>query len=446
MITDNLNATLRAYVKNNISITIDERNFISSIYQSLQHLLGSSSTIQIGSYPRFTAIRPLHDLDILYVCGNWNEQNHNPNPKVLLEGLLSKVRCEYRNPTKHRIELSLQTHSVGIVFKDVHDNNIFSVDIVPAFVSATNEFNQDTYMVPEILRHNHGQKRRNYYDRLSNQNIEMNWTYTDPRGYIESARQENVANDDFRKTVKFIKAWKGSCKEKNDDFGLKSFHIEQVITGYFHNTTNLNIFDALFKFFFEIPQIIEEPQIRDRANRTEYIDKYLGSLTEAQKDLIIQARDCFLKNLENFSEDYSTQAVQGLIDACSYKRASDSEQFLFDFNIPVLVDDKYSFTIIGDVQERNGGFRAFKLDSRGLIRIDRKIRFKINEELPNIDLFKWKVKNDNSSQQPRGEITDHHTLSDPEYTKYRGNHYIECYAILNNICVAKAKQNVKLIS
>ena len=57
----------------------------------------------------------------------------------------------------------------------------------------------------------------------------MNLIHTDPRGYIEVAKQVNNSNDDFWKTVKFIKAWRNSCKEKYDDFKLKSFHIEQVI-------------------------------------------------------------------------------------------------------------------------------------------------------------------------------------------------------------------------
>ena len=129
---------------------------------------------------------------------------------------------------------------------------------------------------------------------------------------------------------------------------------------------------------------------------------------------------------------------------CYYKRASNSERFLFDFNIPTFLDDDYAFKIIGEVQERKGGFRKFILDRIGRIPIDRKIKFKIRRRPPDVELFKWKVKNDNSSKEPRGEITDHQTKNDPEYSKYNGNHNVECYAILNNTCVARAKQNVTL--
>ncbi len=439
MIKDKFNTILREFVKNEVSLRESDRNFVSNIYRSFTDLLGDTNTLQIGSYPRFTAIRPLHDLDILYIIGDWNEQNHSPQKS--LEELLMKIKNDYINPTDYEIESSLQSHSVTVSFKDDSNEEFFSIDIVPAYVFSINEFHQDTYKVPEILRKKHGKNRKEFYKKLLKEQRKMGWIHTDPRGYIEITKQVNKSNDDFRKTVKFIKAWKNSCEEKYDDFKLDSFHIEQVITKYFQENSNLEIFDSIFNFFVELPEIIQSPKIEDRANAEKYIDAYLNNLTEDQKNKIIQARDCFLKKLEEFSEENS---VSELVDGCFYKRASNSEQFLFDFKIPVLTDDEYSFEIYGEVQERNGGFRKYILDKIGLISIDRKIKFKIKGGEPNVNLFKWKVKNDNNSDDPRGEINNHTTKNDPENTKFKGEHYVECYAILNNVCVAKARQNVKL--
>ena len=144
--------------------------------------------------------------------------------------------------------------------------------------------------------------------------------------------------------------------------------------------------------------------------------------------------------LEEFSEPSS---VAELVEAYFYQRSS-SEQFLFDSKIPVLTDDSFSFDIIGNVQERKGGFRQYILDRLGLIAVDRKIRFDISGERPHANLFKWKVKNDPRSEDPRGEITNHSTKNAIEHTKYQGNHFVKCYAILDDICVAKSKQNVVL--
>lgn len=442
---DKFNSKFRAYVKEQISPTnCYDKNcgrcdkcFVTKIYDSFKSVL-NQNCIQIGSYPRFTSIRPLHDLDILYILGNWEEQNHNP--QKLLEELLNKIESNYQNPTNYKIEISLQTHSVTVIFKDNDNEEIFSVDIVPAYIFSKNEFQQDTYKVPEVLKQKH-KNRQNFYKKLSEEHKEMSWIHTDPRGYIEVAKQVNESNNDFRKTVKFIKSWKNSCKDKYEDFKLKSFHIEQVVTKHFQENGNLEIFDSIFNFFVEIPQIISSSQIKNRANGEENIDEYINKLTEEQKQKIIEARDCFLKKLEEFSENDS---IETLINACFYKRVSDTEQFLFDFKIPVLIDEDYSFEIYGEAQERSGGFRKYILDLVGLIPTDRKIKFRIKGNEPNVNLFKWKVKNDDSSSEPRGEITDNQTKNDPENTKFKGNHYVECYAILNNICVSKARQNVKL--
>lgn len=432
------NAKLREFSKK-LSPQLNEQNLVTQIYKSFNELLGINNCIQIGSYPRFTAITPLHDLDILYILGNWDEKNHTPY--TLLKELFVKIDKNYVNPTNYKIEKSLQTHSVTVVFKDKNNNEIISIDIVPAYVFSKNEFKQDKYKVPEVIRKSHGEKRSNFYKKLQEEHQEMNWITSDPRGYIEIAERVNQANNDFRKTVKFIKAWKNSCKEKYKDFKLKSFHIEQVITSYFQKTNNLEIFDAIFNFFTELPNIIQLPQIKDRANNDIYIDDYLKKLNPKQKEIIIQFRDSFLIKLENFDEDDS---IEELLEVSPYCRGSNEESFLFDQKIPTLTEKGGIFSIYGEAQERKGGFRKYILSKIGLIPVDRKIKFRINGTPPNVDLFKWKVKNDNMSPEPRGEITDNHTKYDPENTKYKGNHFVECYAILNSICVAKAKQNIKL--
>jgi hypothetical protein len=93
------------------------------------------------------------------------------------------------------------------------------------------------------------------------------------------------------------------------------------------------------------------------------------------------------------------------------------------------------------------GFRPFILDALGVINVDRKIRFEASiANTLDYDLLKWKVKNDNNSPEPRGEITDHTTRNHPEATRYKGAHFVECYAIKDDVCIARARQNVELKS
>jgi Adenylyl/Guanylyl and SMODS C-terminal sensor domain len=434
---DSINVKIREYVKIKLSPNQSDRDFVTLLYESFKVVL-EQSCIQIGSFPRFTAIKPIHDLDILYIIGDWDERNHSP--QELLHRLQTKIITGYNNPTGYDITTSIQTHSITVSYKD-KGSEIFSVDIVPAYKYSKNEFGDDTYKVPEVIMQKHGIRRIEYYQKLNEEKKEMDWISSDPRGYIEVAKDINQKNSDFRKVVKFVKAWKNACKDRDTGFSLKSFHIEQLITLNFQNKNNLEIFDGIFQFFFELPDKIETAHIEDRANDGRHIDDYINDLTRWQKDKIIKARDGFLMKLENITQDNS---IEDLLDIFFYERVSHTEQFLFDFNIPTLLDDSYSFNIHGEVQEQEGGFRKFILDKTGFMPIHRKIKFRITGSSPDVDYFKWKVRNDNSSKEPRGEITDYQTRNDPENTKYKGNHYVECFAIKNNICVAKARQNVKL--
>ncbi len=429
------NSVFRRYTKSKISPSKQERKLISKIYDSFKSVL-NQNCIQIGSYPRFTAIRPIHDLDILYIIGDWS--NEGKDPLKELTSLNHKIETEYINPTDYSIELSLQSHSVTVSYR-TGKGVVFSVDIVPAYKVSKNEFDDDTYMVPEILYQKHGQVRKELYQSLKLERKEMGWIKSDPRGYIETARIVNGKNSDFRNTVKFVKAWKNSCKLKENDFRLKSFHIEQVITSYFMNEPALEIFDGIFRFFSELHLWIEKAQIPDRAEPKKFIDEYIDSLSDPQKMRILEARDCFLIKLEEFAVSDSADA---LIDGFFYTRVSDSEQFLFDFNIPVLLDPDFEFEISAYVKPRDGGFREYFLDKVGLVKVKREIEFRVKQRHPEIDHFKWKVKNDNSCMQPRGEITDNQTLNHPEKVEYNGKHYVECFAIIDNSCVARTKQNV----
>jgi hypothetical protein len=109
-----------------------------------------------------------------------------------------------------------------------------------------------------------------------------------------------------------------------------------------------------------------------------------------------------------------------------------------------LTDDGLKFKADGLI-EKEDGFRKFIAKIKqlsGIVDTKNSIKFRLIENNTNCDLVKWKVRNDNNSKEPRGEITDHKTYQDPEKTAYIGNHYVECYAIKNNECIARDKVNV----
>ena len=439
---DQFNLVFREYAKT-LSLKETERNFISKIYQSFLDLLGKNNCLQIGSYPRFTAIRPLHDLDILYILGDWVE--NNCNPKEALENLLEKIEKDYEYEN-YEIKKSSQSHSVTVSFKN-NSEEIFAVDIIPAYIFGQNESKEDIYKVPEIFQKKRGMQRNEFYQKLQQEYTEMAWITTDPRGYTQMAEQENKRNSDFRKTVKTIKKWKNLCKEQDKDFSLKSFHIEQVITKYFKETSELTIFDGIFKFFCEIPQIIKDRQIKDKADNQRYIDEYLNDLTNEQKEKIRCARNGFLIKLERFKE---RDTIKELLAPHPYKRTGDSEEFLFDKNIPIFIEN-YNFQIDGFIQKKDGFRHGWLSELANKIGVaqNRQIEFQITRDIQK-DYTMWKVQNDKTSEEvlntnhTRGEITKDSTLRNPESTQYTGKHYVKCFAIKNDVCIAKSRVNVNI--
>jgi hypothetical protein len=431
-----INAALRKLAKDRLSPTDAERAFVSRVYNAVQDVLGEKNCLQIGSYPRFTSVTPLHDLDVLYILGIQGSDTSSAG-RVLGE-LQQLLERDYENPTPYTFEISRQTHSITIVFKE-DDEEVFAVDIVPAYISGTNEFGEDTYLVPEIFSKSHRAKMRRY-EELVERRQQMTWITSDPRGYIRVARDVNDANPDFRKAVKIAKAWKQACCEASESFKFKSFHLEQVITGYFRANRSIDIFDAVFRFFCDIPVLLTKPMIPDRVDPGRMIDAYIADLTPLERQTVIQARDHFLIQLENLS---GASGVPSLLKPGFRARVCTAERFLFDQRIPVLIEDDALLRIEGLVLVRDG-FRQQVLDARGLISVDRRIRFSVAREVVSADLYKWKVRNDDGSVQPRGEITNHSTAHNPERTMYSGKHFVECYAIRNDVCIARARQNVEL--
>lgn len=430
MTKDKFNAKLRDFARS-LSPRQYERDLVSKIYQSINDLLGENNCIQIGSYPRFTSITPLHDLDILYVIGKWDAQHHDPS--TTLSSLHQRIKTSYENPTKLSVTTSLQKHSVTISYSE-NNKEVFSVDLVPAYVYGQNEFQLDTYKVPEIIKErNHDIRKTMAWDPTA----EQGWINSDPRGYIKVATDVGV-NPDFRKTVKFIKKWKNNLSEAtNKELKLKSFHLEQVVTKIFLQHPQIDIFDAVFSFFVDFPNTVGSAnQIPDRANNDKFIDDYLADFSAEQITKMSKARDGFLIKLENMDEDDS---VSELMKIDFHKRYGQSEEYLFDQRIPVLKDQV--LTINAWVQK--DGRDETRLSPLGFIDAGKYIRFEVFMPI-QADFYKWRVKNDDRCTQPRGEITDHCTKNNPESTKYKGFHYVECYAIRNNICIASARQNVNL--
>lgn len=430
-----LNAKLRDYARG-LSPTTAEQTLIGKVYASINALLGTGNCLQIGSYPRHTSITPVHDLDVLYILGRWDSHNHTP--QAALGQLHANLSNNYENPTPYTVKISLQTHSVTIEFSS-GDKVILSIDIVPAYIFSTNNFGQPTYKVPEVIKQKNHQKR---HEVQWDPTRDDGWIHSDPRGYL-SVASEVGENSDFRKAVKIAKDWKNRLKLADENLKLKSFHLEQVITQMFLDDPMLDLADALFNFFVDIPDIIGTPnQIADRANPDKYIDDYLADLTAAQKAKIISARDNVLIALEKIT---SSTSIATVLEP-NFSPRNHTEQFMFDHRVPLQIDHNNRQLAI-DFDEMSPNRAERRRASRAHQPIGNKLYFKIVQGFDDAMTYFWKVKNSDllSSEKRRGEITKHQTKNHPESTAWPGDHYVECYAVNEEgVCTDFARVDVPI--
>lgn len=291
------NEALRKYSHEHLTPTTEERELISAIYAAVCGILGEHRCRQIGSYPRYTAIRPPHDLDILFRAGF--SRDLSPDPSTAIEEISRILKERFVSPDGLRSSIRIQSHSVSItLFLGMEEK--FGVDIVPAWETGEkNEFNDDIFRVPELILKSHA-KRQRKYDRVAKGTDSISFILTDPLGYIGRAKAVNDRNKDFRRSTKCGKKWSHESREADQDFKFKSFHLEQIFTSYFLSDPKMEIYGALVKFYQDVPSWIAYSQIPDRADDNRMIDAYVDELTDKQRSAILESSSEMLDRLRRF--------------------------------------------------------------------------------------------------------------------------------------------------
>lgn len=289
-----INNIIKKYVRENLSPTKDEQSYVSDKYDTLREILGGSC-FRAGSFARYTAVRPLHDLDVIWITDNPAVMD---DPETVLRQLASYLQSEYKK-RGGAPEITTQTHSVTLLFNDTDDEDGFSIDIVPAIHSfdpkLKNEFDDPILIVPEILKMNHTNRAAFYASQRPDADI--GWIYTDPKGYISIAKNlDEETNGDYRKAAKLVKAWRSGLKRAlGDDWKLKAFNAEQVCAEEYGTDTSMNTLDAVRTVFSVMPNYVANaPVIEDRAyvqlEEDKYIDEYLADadkVSDEDKQLIL---------------------------------------------------------------------------------------------------------------------------------------------------------------
>lgn len=451
---EKINSIIADYIRKNLSPTDKEQKMISREYAEIGSLLIGNEIFQTGSYARFTSTTPVSDLDIIWVIprsildnklNTFGVSNKAIDPKDLkladiLQDLSEKLKSEYKKIGR-QVNIKPQTHSVGIYFGNEDE---FSIDIVPAIKSGyKNEYNDDIYLVPE------------------DEEGGINWIKSDPKGYIEEAMLLNNKNDSFRKASKFVKKWKTSNEKKDDQFPLKSFHLEAIVKEIISKNQNMGLFDILSDFFDNIDFYISEPKFKDRANTEVFIDNYVTDLSEKDIELVTKAQSRAIDLLEAINTSANESDVEkkireilllekslaSMITLISKSLALVLSPPSWQKPLPWPKDPAYDIKIRCLLD----GVRS--IASKELLFPNHSLKFISDYSGPYDEIY-WQVVNTGEQAMEIGE----HALrgnyfkakkvnGNPseipfinwEQTAYHGTHWITCFAVKDGKCVAASE-------
>ena len=264
----------------------------------------------------------------------------------------------------------------------------------------------------------------------------------DPREDINVFQKSNVTTNELTaKLSRMIKSW----KRNTPSLTLKSFQIEQYVIDFLNKNYNKDTkISILSKIFFEY--LINKI---DKNNKS-YVQT---ALNRANKAIEYENNEKYDKSCDEWKKifgDLFPKWNRSIKLNKSNENYTQYEEYIEDMFTQDLSLD-YTLEIGCNVIQN--GFRKMPLNTLlrdYILKPRKKLEFYIkNHNIPTPYKVYWKVKNFGEEAKKkndlRGKITKDRGLEKKnENTKYRGKHYVECYIIKDNICVARDKIDIPI--
>lgn len=386
----------------------------------------------VGSIGRKTAIKDVSDVDLIFnlpkeVYKRFDAYESNGQSSLLQE---IKGAIAERYPTT---DISADGQVVVISFLK------YTIELVPSFLQ-----DDDSFLYPDT-------------------NDGGSWKVTKPfQEQEESVKIDDDYNGVFVKLSNALRCWK-------DNIGFKfgGLLIDTLVYNFLKQNENYKSISTE-----DYPEIIEKQFLfLKNQNKEQSYWLALGSNQQVYNTdngkFIRKANKAFnkIKNCENegelediYIELFGTKFSKAIANkkisedckfAIRYSNTIDSEEFI-EQRYPV--DIRYNLMIECEVTQ--SGFRpkllADLLNEFGILKPEKKLEFYILhcEVMKPYEVF-WKIRNCGEEayrrNDVRGQITkDDGTRKHIEHTKFRGNHYAECYIIKNGICVARDRIDIPI--
>lgn len=384
----------------------------------------TSNSLQVGSYGRYTAIRGISDLDMIYMMpkSQWDR---------FKDGRQSALLQEVKNTIKGRYPRTDMRGDGQVVVVSFENHQ---VEVVPAF-----EQEDGSFKYPDT---NNG----------------GSWPITRPRSEIKAISElDRDKSNNLRPLCKMARAWKNKHAVVMGGLLIDTLAYKFLQNKTDYDKTNSSVYDLMVRDFFKF--LSEQPEqdyyLAPGSNQRVKVKKKFQKKAEKAYGLCIAAIAAQGQSSANkkwkkvFGRPFPAAPSAKLEAAIakSERTWDDTEQFIED---KYPIDIRYNLELDCDVSQN--GFREDTLLNMLFRHIPllayKKLMFRVTAiDVPGDYHLEWKVLNRGEEARRRNQIRGQIVRGGrekEERTVFRGAHIVECYAIKNGVVVAKDRIDVPI--
>lgn len=383
------------------------------------------NSLGVGSIGRYTAIKGISDLDMLYIMpkGLWNEYKDNKQYQ-LLSDTKDAIKCRYP-----RTKVFVDRLVVCVQYTNFH------IEVQPVF-----EQDDGSFKYPDS--YNGGA-----------------WKITKPREEIKAISDSDVqTNGNLRRLCKMARAWKNK-----HGVGIGGLLIDTLAYNFLKSTTDYDnksygYYGFMSRDFFEylMNQPNQDYYAALGSNQRVRVKKKFQRKAKKAYDLCVKAigagdtNAAYDKWKKVYGRPFPNRPTTSN-DTATFSEQTwrNTEQFIEDM---FVIDIRYNMTIDCDISQN--GFRenslSYFLRNKFRLRREKALKFYIKyHDIKGDYSIYWKVLNRGEIAKQRdmirGEIfSDSGSERNYETTDFRGEHIVECYAVKNGVVVAKDRIDVPI--
>lgn len=415
------------------NLKVDNADVISLRYNEITASLNKSfrdtdskiaNSFQVGSYGRWTAIKGISDLDMLYILPAtlWSDYKEGKQYQLLSDAS-DAIKARYPNT-----EIYVDRLVVRVLYQNFH------VEVQPVF-----EKSDGSFIYPDS--YNGG-----------------NWRVTKPRDEINAMSDFDAnKNKNFRRLCKMTRAWKNKHGVQMGGLLIDTLVYNFLKTTVEYDDKSYFYYDWMCRDFFAY--LMNEP------DKDHYQALGSGQDVKVKKKFQKKAKKAYelcLKALEDgdsdtacvkwkkvFGRSFPVEQTSEKANLIESHYWSNTEEFIED---KYPVDICYNLEIDCDVSQN--GYREhplrYLLKNAISLKTNKSLNFKVVDlDVPIPYEIKWKVLNRGDIAKRRnlvrGQIlNDAGNMQRVESTTFKGEHVVECYAVKNGVVVAKDRIDVPI--